>query len=358
MVHKESGHHWPYLAIVAIVAVVAVVVVVLNSNPSDTSVVVDEDGNIVGEATATGSRFTDTDGGKKPIIKGTVILSASGSSRSYPDTCDGATLIERSCDKGSLKSERLSCPDWRPSCTDGVCVPTCGNNILDHGEICDDGNTHPIGSYSGVYDSCSSDCKGQDTSPSGSLAGGYCRTAAGWFKDDCVDSNHIHNYWYNPSIKACVDTPPYLNCGGISIWSGRPNIFIGLSDGNDACVDDCNDGDQVIRCLPNGYERYTCRDHKFIEPGVAVSGCPVNQQCVNIPGISSTSGGSPYQICRPASPCDALPGDVKQGQCLANGKLQCIVTTNGVESKQTFTCQGTKKCWGVSAPAQGFATCA
>ena len=48
--HKEVGH-WPYLAIVVVVAVVAIIFLVLNARSSATDVlVVDEEGNIVGDA--------------------------------------------------------------------------------------------------------------------------------------------------------------------------------------------------------------------------------------------------------------------------------------------------------------------
>ena len=50
MAEHKSKSHFPYIAIVALVAVVAVVVLVMNFNSSDTSVVVDEEGNFVGEA--------------------------------------------------------------------------------------------------------------------------------------------------------------------------------------------------------------------------------------------------------------------------------------------------------------------
>ena len=57
--HKsQSSSHssFPYIAIVALVAVVAVVVLVMNFSGSDTesALVVDEEGNFVGEAFRTG----------------------------------------------------------------------------------------------------------------------------------------------------------------------------------------------------------------------------------------------------------------------------------------------------------------
>ncbi|HLC91007.1 MAG TPA: hypothetical protein VJI15_04515 [Candidatus Nanoarchaeia archaeon] len=68
MAEHKNHSSLPYIAIVALVAVVAVVVLVLNSNPSDTSVVVDEDGNIVGEAS--GSFRTDiNERARKQCIK-------------------------------------------------------------------------------------------------------------------------------------------------------------------------------------------------------------------------------------------------------------------------------------------------
>src|SRR3989338_8969453 len=55
--HKEVGQ-WPYLAIVSIVAIVAAVFLVINFSGSfgsedsgDTTLVVDEEGNLAGEAT-------------------------------------------------------------------------------------------------------------------------------------------------------------------------------------------------------------------------------------------------------------------------------------------------------------------
>ena len=147
MAKKELSHHSLYLAIVAIVAVVAVVVLVLSlgrTTLSEQAVeVVDEEGNIVGEAfrigpskysLPSGSRIqraslptrvcSDTDGDVNFFVQGTATsgLSATFGLVSRTDICqNGITLNEYSCNQdGSIRLSVFNCPS-NGNCSIGAC---------------------------------------------------------------------------------------------------------------------------------------------------------------------------------------------------------------------------------------------
>ncbi|MBI2112513.1 hypothetical protein HYT52_03195 [Candidatus Woesearchaeota archaeon] len=74
---KKEIDHWPYLAIVAIVAVVAVMFLVMQGKSSeelpDTVKVVDEEGNLVGEASRFGKSYKLSVGMRKDEILNNVV---------------------------------------------------------------------------------------------------------------------------------------------------------------------------------------------------------------------------------------------------------------------------------------------
>jgi cysteine-rich repeat protein len=92
---------------------------------------------------------TDTDGGKNYNVKGTITYNY----YKYTDYCSGNYVREYYCSYGRPYITSSSCAY---GCNNGACKPkpisVCGNNVLETGEQCDDGN-----SVNG--DGCSNICK-------------------------------------------------------------------------------------------------------------------------------------------------------------------------------------------------------
>ncbi|MBI2151395.1 hypothetical protein HYU21_01565 [Candidatus Woesearchaeota archaeon] len=96
---------WPYLAIVGIVAIVAAVVLVMNfggNDNEDSALVVDEEGNLAGEAgkLILGDKATP---GIKKLLFGRPRI-ASGAECSCTWVCDNGEIDSCACDTG------CSCP--------------------------------------------------------------------------------------------------------------------------------------------------------------------------------------------------------------------------------------------------------
>lgn len=207
MAEQKSQSSFPYIAIVALVAVVGIVVVVLNGFPTSSgeSQAVEEDvavegveeeiddGALAGQA-AGASTCTDSDGGKNYFLKGTSTLILSGGSYPLTDSCSSGKLVEYYCNSapaGTRGSQRVRCPA-RTICAEGACAPICGDGVKIAGEVCDDGNTNPL---IVPTDTCSRDCKGEDTDGGLSYTrAGICTDSTGTYADVCFNSTHLNEF--------------------------------------------------------------------------------------------------------------------------------------------------------------------
>ncbi len=172
MTKGKRDSSYTMIAMVAIVAIVAIFVLLLNNvNPRTAysttepelqqALIVDEEGNIIGEAKGgkpgkpgDGGKpktCTDSDGGLAYYTSGYVTLG----DQAYYDECSGSNLQvnEKYCytvrKKPAVGTMVYTCPY---GCQGGACLNTsptyCGNGIVETGEECD-GNYRTCVDYAG-----------------------------------------------------------------------------------------------------------------------------------------------------------------------------------------------------------------
>jgi cysteine-rich repeat protein len=173
-----------------------------------------------------------------------------------PEECDGADLNDQTCADFNFDSGVLICSITCQLDTSGCFdIPSsCGDTVLDAGEVCDDGNN-----VSG--DGCRADCQKIEVCPDGTLDQG----------EACDDNNQSNG---DGCSAACAVENGFTCAGAPS--SCAPICGDGLILTQEQCDDDNNQSNDGCSSL--------CQ----VEPGFNCSGAP--SLCSAICGDSITAG--------------------------------------------------------------------
>jgi len=216
--------------------------------------------------------------------------------REGSEVCDdGNTTPNDGCEPTCLLSIGEPCNNDNQCDSDecdtqgsGECVPngTCGNNVLNAGEICDDGNTTN-------GDGCDNNCR---------LSNG----------EDCTNDNQCSSGVCDPTSDVCE---PANVCGNGQI-EGSEVCDDGNTANGDACASDCK--------LPNGQP---CDDDSDCSSGVCdpTSGvCEEANRCGNgrleanegcdDGNVANNDGCSTFCLIEDGEPCDE-DDDCASGTC-------------------------------------------
>jgi cysteine-rich repeat protein len=187
------------------------------------------------------------------------------------------------------KNDDGCCPNGCTSQNDSDCSPSCGNGVLENGELCDNGSDKP----------CPSSCDDKDPCTKDSLSGSAASCTA-----DCKHSK-----------------------------------ITGVQDGDACCPDGANastDSDCSPRC-----GNWSVEPGEECDDGNKTGGDGCGADCKKEKQTSASSGGS----------CSALAGTSSCGTCQCqkcqNQTLDCLAASSATESKECAavrTCAVSKGC--------------
>ncbi len=179
-------------------------------------------------------------------LKGTVSVTSNGQTSTYPDTCDGANVLERYCDvDNSLNSVSKSCGTGK-TCSNGACG-TCTASC-----------TGKCGGSNGCGGTCPSDC-GQGSCAACTCAGTApsCTTT-----DGCAGTKQcVGTAWTGGCVK--IDS----NCGG------------GSTTRLEACTTDANCATGKEVCQMTGSFGRVCFDLSLDECSIECNSIKSNGYC-------------------------------------------------------------------------------
>ena len=170
------------------------------------------------------------------------------------EQCDGSNLGGNTCTTipGGYTSGTLKCSASCLFDTTECILPSCGNENIDPGEDCDDGNTSN-------HDACLNNCQ------LATCGDGYVWNGS----EECDDGN-------TSNTDDCLNSCQSATCGDGYLWAGNEECDDGNTSNTDACLFGCVNASCGDGYLWSGHEE--CDDGNDSNQDSCVEGC-INASC-------------------------------------------------------------------------------